>query len=734
MDGKTSDESVDEIEAQRMSKNSEQQSDTEDPGGDVPSHTMDTSCEESEDGEVGELPFMEELRKPSDHKPPVFLGPRRKSSLHTKLEQRKELYESTSSTSLEDEQTQKATLFSQNLRTQDLKMLDAAKYGKKRELISLLVNSRADINCRDNRNNTGLHLGAQYGHLAIVETFLDRGVYINTKGFDNNTALIQASFAGETAVVKVLLDWRRRPNIDHANTSGNTALMVAATNGYPDIVSLLLKCGADENKKNRKTGKTARQSVEGKRKGKDVVRMFDCFLNPEILNKELIKAASEGKARLVGGLITAGADMTTLAEDSKDTGFHISVKKGYESVARTFLDHQIDVNIRGDNEETALIMAIRKPKNFFTIKMLLDRGADKNRQAQNGDTALIEAARLDRMRAVCELLERNVDRTIKNKNDKTALDISREYSNSELAFLLDGTAEPDLKGTGERALTEATENGNTRIVSELLSRNVVASGKIKNSKGDNIYQIASRLPQTRQQEFENYIKEISKNKDTKPEEALTEIVMEAKLKSDKLIQIFLSQPLLYHDKSSVSDRIYDITNNFCLENIDIKKFGKNQNFYAKYDSKKKETLLEFVVNNGMLKEREEVLDAMLKVDMKRHKRNDSEAEHRIKKQVKKAVPSSEGLRDCLQSIGERFPWSSTKYWFVITMSFIIQVILGPGFYGLDFYTDVRFTLDMFSQAQRNFAQHVDACKPDFETEIDHVMSFCKTNLTEEVNM
>ena len=136
----------------------------------------------------------------------------------------------------------------------------------------------------------------------------------------------------------------------------------------------------------------------------------------------------------------------------------------------------------------------------------------------------------------------------------------------------------------------------------------------------------------------------------------------------------------------------------------------------------------------MLKEREEVLDAMLKVDKERHKKkkDDPEAEYRMKKQVKDAVPSSKGLRDCLQSIEDRFPWSPIKYWFTISMSFLIQVIIGPGFYGLDVYTDIRFTKDMFSQAQRNFTQDFDACTPDFENDIHEVVNYCLTNRTEEV--
>ena len=100
--------------------------------------------------------------------------------------------------------------------------------------------------------------------------------------------------------------------------------------------------------------------------------------------------------------------------------------------------------------------------------------------------------------------------------------------------------------------------------------------------------------------------------------------------------------------------------------------------------------------------------------------------------AKNAVPSSKGLRDCLKSIEDRFPWGIIKYWFTISMSFIIQVIVGPGFYGLDVYTDIRFTSDMFSLARRNFTQDVNACRPDFETNIDHVIDYCKTNLTQEV--
>ena len=552
-------------------------------------NNMDSSCDES-DTEEQELP---ELRKSSEHRLPEFMNTDMKTSLYAKATKRLTIRPSSSGPTF-NEQT--ATL-----REQDQMMLDCAKYGDDREyeLMTLLVHKGANINSRDIYGNTGLHIGAKFGFLKIVETFLDRGLDIDTKGlFDNSTALILASAAGETAVVKLLLS--RQANVEYVNKSGKTALTEAAASGYPDIVSLLIKhAGEDEKKVNQITGKITRQTS-------NVVEMLSGFKNPETLNELLIKAAGEGKGRLVSGLITAGADIETRS-DGKDTGFHIAIKKGHECVVRAFLNHNVDINVKGDNDETALIMAVRKKKNFSTIKMLLDRGANINHQSKDGDTALIEAAKLDRMRAVCLLLERDADRNIKNNENKTALDISKLYSNPEVTFLLDdnvlddsGNAQPDpnSRQTGMRALKNATKNGNIKVVNALLNKNVVASGKIKNRKGENIFQMASRLPQTREKEFEDYIEKIKKNKESMPEETVAKIMEDAKQISNELRKLFLAQPLFKHDQSKVSDRIFDITVNFIHEDFDEQHFGEDQKFYAKYDSKNKETLLEFVVNNA----------------------------------------------------------------------------------------------------------------------------------------
>merc|ERR1711894_461600 len=95
-----------------------------------------------------------------------------------------------------------------------------------------------------------------------------------------------------------------------------------------------------------------------------------------------------------------------------------------------------------------------------------------------------------------------------------------------------------------------------------------------------------------------------------------------------------------------------------------------------------------------------------------------DATYRIKRQVKKAVPSSVGLRDCLKSVSEKFPWSSSKMKFMTSLSCFIQVILGTTFYGLDVYTDIKFSGEMMGNSQKNFAADMHKCLYRFEGKFD----------------
>jgi len=149
-----------------------------------------------------------------------------------------------------------------------------------------------------------------------------------------------------------------------------------------------------------------------------------------------------------------------------------------------------------------------------------------------------------------------------------------------------------------------------------------------------------------------------------------------------------------------------------------------------------ETLLESTLNNGMVKEREDMIAVMKKVDLKRYPdpKEQEDADVRIKRQVKKAVAPSVGLRDCLKSVAEKFPWSSTKVKFMTTLSFFIQCILGTAFYVLDVYTDIKFSAEMVGNSKKNFGAEMTKCMYIFEGVLDQAIEDCKMQFNKQACM
>lgn len=71
---------------------------------------------------------------------------------------------------------------------------------------------------------------------------------VNATNVIGNTALMMAAGNGYPGMVEGLLEYEANPNLQ--NRFGNTALMFAALNGQVESVELLLKAGADKTLKN----------------------------------------------------------------------------------------------------------------------------------------------------------------------------------------------------------------------------------------------------------------------------------------------------------------------------------------------------------------------------------------------------------------------------------------------------------------------------------------------------
>lgn len=111
---------------------------------------------------------------------------------------------------------------------------------------SLLKEKKVDVNARDLINNTALHNASQNGNHEVVELLLNtKGVEVDLKNNNEDSALTLAAFKGHDSVVKLLLE--KGANVNSVNKNGNSALILAVQNGRGEVANSLIDKGADVN-------------------------------------------------------------------------------------------------------------------------------------------------------------------------------------------------------------------------------------------------------------------------------------------------------------------------------------------------------------------------------------------------------------------------------------------------------------------------------------------------------
>jgi ankyrin repeat protein len=115
----------------------------------------------------------------------------------------------------------------------------------------VLLVARPDVNARDDRRYDALTQAAARGDHALVALLLEAGADVRqiTSPYDG-TALIAAAHHGHVEAIRLLL--ARRPNLDHVNNLGWTALMEAIVLGdggarHTETLRLLVAAGANVN-------------------------------------------------------------------------------------------------------------------------------------------------------------------------------------------------------------------------------------------------------------------------------------------------------------------------------------------------------------------------------------------------------------------------------------------------------------------------------------------------------
>lgn len=175
--------------------------------------------------------------------------------------------------------------------------------------------------------STTLAVAAFVGDMEAVERLAAGGVNVQEKPkIDNPSPLLAASMGGQCEVVKFLLD--KGLKIDAKNEQGQTALMAAATANQAEVLKVLLDRGANINER-------------------DVHRR-------SVLNHAVWLRGNAEAARV---LLDRGADINARDDPANRTPLMHAAQSGHLEVVKLLVEKGADVSARDACGDTALSLA-----------------------------------------------------------------------------------------------------------------------------------------------------------------------------------------------------------------------------------------------------------------------------------------------------------------------------------------------------------------------------------------
>jgi len=156
-------------------------------------------------------------------------------------------------------------------------------------IVEKWIQKGANVNQKNEKGYTPLHIASTYGHIGIVNLLIEKGTNINEKADNGATPLHLASKFGHKNIVELLIEKDAIINVKKRN--GETPLHLAAKNGYFEIFYLLIEKKANLNEKRNKDGGSCLHFAcywyEHKKDHEDIIELLiDKGLNPNIKNQQ----------------------------------------------------------------------------------------------------------------------------------------------------------------------------------------------------------------------------------------------------------------------------------------------------------------------------------------------------------------------------------------------------------------------------------------------------------------
>ncbi|KAL3868374.1 hypothetical protein ACJMK2_041187 [Sinanodonta woodiana] len=265
-----------------------------------------------------------------------------------------------------------------------------AAFGDEPAVIELLHHGGADINARNKRRQTPLHIGVNKGHIGVVKTLLELCCHPSLQDSEGDTAVHDAISKKRDDMIALLLE--HHADISVTNNNGFSALHHAALRGNPSAMRILLT-------------KVARHWVVDEKKDDGYTALHLAALNNHLEVAELL--VQQGKANM------------DIQNVNLQTALHLAVERQHTQIVRLLVREGCNMNIADKDGDTPLHEALRH-HTLSQLRQLQDmqdvgkllmglgtQGADKKSSAS----------------IACFLAANGADLNIKNKKGQTPLDL-----------------------------------------------------------------------------------------------------------------------------------------------------------------------------------------------------------------------------------------------------------------------------------------------------------------------